>query len=214
MKRGFDEFYGFLGHGGHDYFDLKRTGENFNSILRNYEPIDETGYLTDNLGREAVSYIGRNADKPFFLYLAFNAVHAPMQAPDAAIKKYDTGDPKRDTLMAMIECENNAIGKVLDELERQKLEQNTILVFVSDNGGARANASNKSPRRNRRSSRSCARSSILGARPMLLASARVGPTTKATARVRSKSSGEPSVAPGTMAGADEAGVRSVQAAGM
>ncbi len=147
MKRGFDEFYGFLGHGAHDYYDLKRASENYLSILRNYDPIDETGYLTDNLGREAVAFIGRNANHPFFLYLAFNAVHAPMQAPDAVIKKYDTGDPKRDILMAMLECENNAIGKVLDELERRKLDQNTIIVFVSDNGGARANSSNNGPLR-------------------------------------------------------------------
>ena len=142
MQRGFDEFYGFLGHGAHDYFDLKRTGEFYNSILRNYEPIDETGYLTDNLGREAVAFIARNEKKPFFLYLAFNAVHFPMQAPREVIRKYDTGIPSRDILMAMLECENNAIGKVLDELERRKLDRNTIIVFVSDNGGARNNASN------------------------------------------------------------------------
>ena len=147
MKRGFDEFYGFLGHGAHDYYDLKRTGVFWNSILRNYEPIDETGYLTDNLGREAVSFIGRNAQKPFFLYLAYNAVHFPMQAPQEIIRKHDTGDPKRDILMAMLECENNAIGKVLDELERRNLDHNTILVFVSDNGGARNNASSNGPLR-------------------------------------------------------------------
>jgi len=142
MKRGFDEFYGFLGHGAHDYYDLKRTGETWNSILRNYEPIDETGYLTDNLGREAVSFIARDSDKPFFLYLAFNAVHFPMQAPEELMRKYDTGDPKRNTLMGMLEAEDNAIGKVLHELKQRKLDQNTVLVFVSDNGGARNNASN------------------------------------------------------------------------
>jgi arylsulfatase A-like enzyme len=142
MKRGFDEFYGFLGHGAHDYFDLKRTGETFNSILRNEEVIDDTGYLTDNLGREAVSFIARNEKNPFFLYLAFNAVHYPMQAPQEVIRKYDTGKPNRDILMAMLECEDRAIGRVLDELERRKLDGNTIVVFVSDNGGARANSSN------------------------------------------------------------------------
>ncbi len=146
-KRGFDEFYGFLGHGGHDYFDLKPTGELFNSILRGYEPISETGYLTDNLGREAVSFIGRQEKKPFFLYLAFNAVHAPMQAPEALIAKYKTDDPKRNILLAMLERENDAIGKVLDELVRRKLDQNTLIVFVSDNGGAKANSSNNGPLR-------------------------------------------------------------------
>jgi arylsulfatase A-like enzyme len=147
MKRGFDEFYGFLGHGGHDYFDLKRTGDWFRSILRGEQAIDESGYLTDNLGREAVSFIARHEKQPFFLYLAFNAVHFPLQAPEDVIKKYDTGNPKRDILMAMIERENAAIGRVLDELERRKLDRNTIIVFVSDNGGARNNASNNGPLR-------------------------------------------------------------------
>jgi len=142
MKRGFDEFYGFLGHGAHDYFDLKKTGELYNSILRNYDPVDETGYLTDNLGREAVNFIAKNEKNPFFLYLAFNAVHAPMQAPEETVRKYHTGDERRDTLMAMLEKENDAIGKVLDELQRRKLDKNTLIVFVSDNGGARANGSN------------------------------------------------------------------------
>jgi len=123
------------------------TGQLYNSILRNYEPINETGYLTDNLGREAVNFIARNEKKPFFLYLAFNAVHFPMEAPEETIKKYDTGNPKRDILMAMLEKENDAIGKVLDELDRRKLTQNTIIVFVSDNGGARNNASNNGPLR-------------------------------------------------------------------
>jgi arylsulfatase A-like enzyme len=147
MKRGFDEYYGFLGHGAHDYYDLKPTGELYNSILRGYQPINETGYLTDNLGREAVNFIGRNANNPFFLYLAFNAVHTPMEAPEELIRKYDTGIHNRDILMAMLEAENSAIGKVLDELERRKLDQNTIIVFVSDNGGARANSSNNGPLR-------------------------------------------------------------------
>lgn len=147
MKRGFDQFYGFLGHGAHDYFDLKPTGDLYTSILRNYDPVDETGYLTDNLGREAVAFIGRNEKKPFFLYLAFNAVHFPMQAPEAVIEKYNTGDPKRNTLLAMLEREDDAVGKVLDELERRKLDKDTIIVFVSDNGGARNNASSNGPLR-------------------------------------------------------------------
>ena len=147
MKRGFDEFYGFLGHGAHDYFDLDPTGQTYSSILRNETPIKETGYLTDNLGREAVDFVARNQKKPFFLYLAFNAVHAPMQAPPDVIKKYDTGDAKRDILMAMLERENDAIGKVLDELDRRELAQDTLIVFVSDNGGARANSSNNGPLR-------------------------------------------------------------------
>jgi arylsulfatase A-like enzyme len=147
LQRGFDEFYGFLGHGGHDYFDLKRTAAAFSSIWRNDRVIDDTGYLTDNLGREAVSFISRHEKRPFFLYLAFNAVHFPLQAPPEVIRKYDTGNPQRDTYLAMLEREDAAVGKVLDELERRRLDGNTLVVFFSDNGGARNNAADNGPLR-------------------------------------------------------------------
>jgi len=147
MKRGFDEFYGFLGHGGHDYFDLKPAAQDYGSIWRNDKVISETGYLTDNLGREAVQFIQRNEKRNWFLYLAFNAVHAPMQAPDETIKKYNSGDPKRDVLLAMLDHEDRAIGKVLDELKARGLDRNTLIFFLSDNGGARANSSNNGPLR-------------------------------------------------------------------
>jgi arylsulfatase A-like enzyme len=141
VKRGFDEFYGFLGHGGHDYFDLKpKPGSEYNAIWRNDKVIEDTGYLTDNLGRESVSFVQRNAAKPFFLYLAFNAVHFPMQAPPETIRKYDTGNPKRDIYLAMLEHEDRAVGQVLDALKKQGVEQDTLIVFFSDNGGARNNA--------------------------------------------------------------------------
>jgi arylsulfatase A-like enzyme len=142
MKRGFDEFYGFLGHGGHDYFDLKPAPRKYDSIWRNEAVIEDTGYLTDNLGREAVSFIGRHAARPFFLYLAFNAVHFPMQAPDATIRKYDTGNRGRDVLLAMLEHEDRAVGRVLDELKQRGVDRDTLIVFFSDNGGARNNSSN------------------------------------------------------------------------
>jgi arylsulfatase A-like enzyme len=141
LKRGFDEFYGFLGHGAHDYFDLKRKPEEHGSIWRNNEVIDDTGYLTDNLGREAQQFVQRNRERPFFLYLAFNAVHFPLQAPEEIIRKYDTGKRNRDIYLAMLEREDAAVGRVLDELERWKLDRNTVLFFLSDNGGARNNAS-------------------------------------------------------------------------
>ena len=141
VNRGFDEFYGFLGHGGHDYFNLMPTPDKYDSIWRNDKVIEETGYLTDNLGREAVSFIRRNEQRPFFLYLAFNAVHFPLQAPEETIRKYDTGNPKRDIYLAMVEHEDIAVGRVLDELEKRGLDKNTLVIFFSDNGGARNNAS-------------------------------------------------------------------------
>jgi arylsulfatase A-like enzyme len=141
LKRGFDEFYGFLGHGAHDYFKLQITNEH-NSIYRNDKPINDTGYLTDNLGREAVSFIERNQKRPFFLYLPFNAVHWPLQALQKYIKRFDTGDENRDIYLAMLTSMDEAIGKVLDALKRTGADDNTLLIFFSDNGGARKNFAN------------------------------------------------------------------------
>ncbi len=138
LRRGFDTFYGFLGHGAHDYFDLKRSSPH-NSIYRDWETIDDTGYLTDNLAREAVAFIERHVENPFFLYLAFNAVHFPLQAPEADIRRYATGNPGRDIYLAMLHRMDAAVGAVLDALDRHKLSARTLVIFLSDNGGARNN---------------------------------------------------------------------------
>lgn len=138
LRRGFDEFYGFLGHGGHDYFDLKVT-DAYTSIYRNDKPIEETGYLTDNLTREAVSFIERHHQRPFFLYLPYSAVHWPLQAPEEDVRRFDTGDPERDIYLAMLARMDDGIGKVLDALERAGVDDNTLVFFLSDNGGARKN---------------------------------------------------------------------------
>jgi len=141
LKRGFDEFYGFLGHGGHDYFNLDITDE-YTSIYRNDKPINDTGYLTNNLAREAVSFIERNRNRPFFLYLPFNAVHWPLQALPEHIERFNTGDPNRDTYLGMLVCMDEAIGRVLDALKQTGADGNTLIVFFSDNGGARQNLAN------------------------------------------------------------------------
>ena len=141
LQRGFDEFYGFLGHGAHDYFKLGITDE-YTSIYRNDKPIDDTGYLTNNLAREAVSFIERHQKQPFFLYLPFNAVHWPLQALQKHIERFNTGDQNRDIYLAMLVCMDEAIGRVLDALKRTGADDNTLIVFFSDNGGARKNFAN------------------------------------------------------------------------
>ena len=141
LQRGFDEFYGFLGHGAHDYFDLD-ISDDHTSIYRNDKPINDTGYLTDNLAREAVSFIERHRKKPFFLYLPFNAVHWPLQAIQKYIDRFDTGDKNRDIYLAMLTSMDEAIGKVLDALKRTGVDDNTLIIFFSDNGGAKKNCSN------------------------------------------------------------------------
>ena len=129
QERGFDEFFGFLA-GAHDYF--KDDG-----IVRGNKSVEEKEYLTDSFAREAESFIDRqSADKPWFLYLAFNAVHTPMQADDARLKKFAAiENPTRRTYAAMMSAMDDAIGRVRKKIAAAGQEQNTIVFFISDNGG-------------------------------------------------------------------------------
>lgn len=128
LARGFQEFFGFLG-GAHDYFDDK-------GILRGELQAKEEAYLTDAFGREAVSFIEKNKANPFFLYLAFNAVHTPMQADDPRLKKFASIEDKtRRTYAAMMSAMDDAIGLVLAQLKDTGLETKTLVCFISDNGG-------------------------------------------------------------------------------
>jgi arylsulfatase A-like enzyme len=128
LKRGFDEFYGFLG-GAHSY--VQAAG-----VLRGEEPVKELDYTTDAFGREAVAFIERHRAEPWFLYLAFNAVHTPMQATDDRLAKFpNVADKKRRTYAAMMLAMDEAIGRVRQKLADTGLEQNTFVLFISDNGG-------------------------------------------------------------------------------
>ncbi|MCX7818882.1 MAG: sulfatase [Kiritimatiellae bacterium] len=144
LVRGFDEMFGFLG-GGHHYLPEKWVGatEYASRLLRNQEPVKETDYLTRALGREATAFIERHAARPFFLYLAFNAPHTPLEAPpDVEARFASIADPKRRTYAAMVSVMDEQIGRVLDALRRTGTESNTLVMFLSDNGGPpHANAS-------------------------------------------------------------------------
>jgi len=128
QKRGFAEFFGFLG-GAHSYFDA-------GGIMRGTTPIKELDYTTDAFGREAVAFIERHRNHPWFLYLAFNAVHTPMQATDDRLAKFPNAAHKqRRTYDAMMLAMDDAIGKVMKHLATTGLERNTLVCFLSDNGG-------------------------------------------------------------------------------
>ncbi len=130
QKRGFDEFFGFLG-GAHPYFPGKGA-----PIFRGTTVFREMEYLTDAFAREAVSFIDRHREKPFFLYLAFNAVHTPMHATDDRLKKFASiGNSRRRTYAAMTRAMDDAVGAVLDKLRSAGLEKRTLVWFFSDNGG-------------------------------------------------------------------------------
>jgi len=130
-QRGFDEFFGFLG-GANNYL----PGRSRNTILRGMNSVDEKEYLTDAFAREAVAFIAENKDKPFFLYLPFNAVHSPLQAIEKYLSRFSTiTDTNRRAYAAMTAAMDDAVGRVLETLRRLKIEENTLVFFFSDNGG-------------------------------------------------------------------------------
>lgn len=152
-NRGFDEAYTFMGRGGRDYFDLRlgSDGEFAQPLYRNTERIGDEGYLTNRLTEEAIDFIDRNKSDPFFLYLAYNAVHAPPQAPQEGIdrfrERYPDSEIERVVLMAMLEHLDNGVGEVVEKLKQEDLFDDTILFFLTDNGGSRSMRADNSPLR-------------------------------------------------------------------
>ena len=146
LNRGFDEFFGFL-TGGHKYFpeqwtlsDISGVKSQFDAyntkLLKNDQRVDEREYLTDALSREAVNFVERNADNPFFLYLAYNAPHTPLQATEKYLNRFShIENKKRKTYAAMVSSVDDGVGKVLDKLKELNIHENTIVFFLSDNGG-------------------------------------------------------------------------------
>lgn len=136
LNRGFTSFYGHY-NGALDYFTHEREGEL--DWHRNFETSRDEGYSTDLIGREAAVFIDESpADQPFFLYIPFNAPHDPMQAKEADLAKYaKVVDEKRRIYSAMVDSMDQAIGKVLEALERKKVAENTFVLFFSDNGALR-----------------------------------------------------------------------------
>ena len=137
LKRGFDEFYGFRG-GARSYFPYKNFNgvHHDNKMERNFENFEEPkGYATDVFADEAITFIEKNKNNPFFIYLAFNAVHTPMHATKEDLAKFPNLKGKRQQVAAMTLALDRACGKVLDKLKKLGLDDNTIIVFSNDNGG-------------------------------------------------------------------------------
>ncbi len=107
-----------------------------NPIVRTSQPVLEKDYLTDAFGRESVDFINRHQDKPFFLLVTFNAVHSPLQAPDAYMEKFaHIEDLQRRIFAAMLSNLDDNVGRIREKLRATGLERNTMLYFLSDNGG-------------------------------------------------------------------------------
>lgn len=152
LQRGFDDFYGFL-TGAHRYFPeelnvpdehavTSHANARYTKLLRNEERVEETEYLTDAFSREAVAYIEEYQNQPFFMYLAYNAPHTPLQATEKYLKRFDhIEDEKRKTYAAMVSAVDDGVGLILEKLAELSIDENTMLVFLSDNGGPQSNAS-------------------------------------------------------------------------
>ena len=107
-----------------------------NPLLRSSQPVDERANLTDAFTREANDFITRHRTQPFFLYLAYNAVHSPMQAPETYLAKFaHLPDLHRRLFAAMLAHLDDSVGRVLAHLRATGLAENTLVVFLSDNGG-------------------------------------------------------------------------------
>ena len=140
LKRGFSEFFGFTG-GGHKYFcdEYKKgaKGTGYNTPLEhNGKEIVTRGYLTDVLGEANADFIHRHRDQPWFLYAAFNAPHTPVEAKKADLARFGSvKDKQRRTYCAMVYALDRAVGRMLQQLKDDGLEENTLVFFLSDNGG-------------------------------------------------------------------------------
>jgi N-acetylgalactosamine-6-sulfatase len=146
QRHGFDHALYCLG-GGMDYFHHVEDPPKYSPVLRlNGQPITRGAYFTDLVANEAVRFVQKNRDRPFFLYVPFTAPHSPFQGPgdrlatplaaDSPLWNQSKGPP--EVYAAMVERMDQAIGKILAALEDGKLADNTVVIFTSDNGGTRS----------------------------------------------------------------------------
>ena len=165
-KRGFDNFYGFLG-GGHNYFPekyrkqyeaqkkagVKEIRDYILPLEHNNKEVRETEYITDALSREAINDIKKAASKksPFFMYLAYNAPHVPLEAKEEDLKLFShIKDKDRRTYAAMVYAVDRGMGNIVKALKETNQYENTLIVFLSDNGGNTDKGANNFPLKGRK----------------------------------------------------------------
>ena len=147
-ERGFDYFHGFIGDMMDDYYTHSRHGNNY--MRRNNEAVEVKGHATEIFTDWAIdSFRERKSNEPFFLFLAYNAPHFPIQPPKEWLEKINQRDPQlppaRARNIAFVEHLDHNIGRLLDTLDATGLAKNTIVVFAADNGGSLPHAQNNDP---------------------------------------------------------------------
>jgi arylsulfatase A-like enzyme len=132
-RRGFDEFFGTLNNTPYFHptnFVDSRINDDVRAIT------DKEFYTTDAYAERSIDWLDRNKTKPFFLYLAFNAQHAPLQAPQKYLDRFpNIADEKRRLFAAMMSAMDDAVGRVLAKVRAMGAEDNTLFFFIGDNGG-------------------------------------------------------------------------------
>ena len=167
VNRGFDEFYGMVTWGA-DYADPTRDdmrvwthplapprdpdsvwiGRGADTVMRGTEPVEEPAYLTEAFSREAVAFIYENKREPFFLYVPYTAIHGPLQVTQEFYDRFpDVADESKRIYAAMTSALDDGIGDIIAALEENGLEQNTLVMFISDNGAGVAEYTNNTPLR-------------------------------------------------------------------
>jgi arylsulfatase A-like enzyme len=136
---GFDYYYGFLDgcvdYYSHRFYWADPNRVNFHDLWRNREEIFEDGqYLTERFGDEASAFIAKQRSQPFFLYTALNAVHYPMHAPKKYVDRFPNLPQERQMYAAMLSAADDAIGRMMDALERSGQMSNTLIYLLGDNG--------------------------------------------------------------------------------
>lgn len=135
-RRGFDEFFGTLNNTPF-FHPTNFIDSRISDDVR--EVTDPNFYTTDAYAERAVDWLGKNKDKPWFLYLPFNAQHAPLQSPRKYLERFPRiTDEKRQLFAAMMSAMDDAIGRVMARIREQGQEENTLVFFISDNGGPTA----------------------------------------------------------------------------
>ena len=146
LKRGFDRFWGFMGST-HDYFDpMIGSGVNgagywscgYSPVYDQDELVRELTYLTKDITSQSVEFIHEHRDRPFFLYVSHHCPHVPLQALRTVYEEYTSLGYGENTLItrAMQEVMDASLGRILDELDRLELRENTLVIYTSDNGGS------------------------------------------------------------------------------
>lgn len=127
LNKGFDYYFGFNYHGSNYY--------NATSLFRDYDHVKSQGYITEEFTDETLDYIEKNKENPFFIYLSYNAPHIPLE--ERAPRKYqrfNTGNLEVDNYYATLAAVDDGVGQIVNKLKELKLDDNTIILFVSDNG--------------------------------------------------------------------------------